>query len=113
MNEYSVNIEVKDGDGKIICSQPYNEFMYGTKNIEIQKVLYGRELYDLLVDGLNVIRYNENGKLILGVPQLKQCSFLHNSFFRHSLLRSYLIPHILCSHIFINAIHINAVQDFP
>lgn len=55
MNEYSVNIEVKDGDGKIICSQPYNEFMYGTKNIEIQKVLYGRELYDLLVDGLNVI----------------------------------------------------------
>ena len=67
MNEYSVNIEVKDGDGKIICSQPYNEFMYGTKNIEIQKVLYGRELYDLLVDGLNVIRYNENGKLILGV----------------------------------------------
>ena len=24
MNEYSVNIEVKDGDGKIICSQPYN-----------------------------------------------------------------------------------------
>ena len=38
MNEYSVNIEVKDGDGKIICSQPYNEFMYGTKNIEIQKV---------------------------------------------------------------------------
>ena len=32
MNEYSVNIEVKDGDGKIICSQPYNEFMYGTKN---------------------------------------------------------------------------------
>ena len=67
MNEYSVNIEVKDGDGKIICSQPYNEFMYGTKNIEIQKVLYGRELYDLLVDSLNVIRYNENGKLILGV----------------------------------------------
>ena len=67
MNEYSVNIEVKDGDGEIICSQPYNEFMYGTKNIEIQKVLYGRELYDLLVDGLNVIRYNENGKLILGV----------------------------------------------
>ena len=39
MNEYSVNIEVKDGDGKIICSQPYNEFMYGTKNIEIQKVI--------------------------------------------------------------------------
>lgn len=29
--------------------------------------MYGRELYDLLVDGLNVIRYNENGKLILGV----------------------------------------------
>ena len=67
MNEYSVNIDVKDGDGTIICSQPYNEFMYGTKNIKIQKVLYGRKLYDLLVDSLNVIRYNENGKLILGV----------------------------------------------
>lgn len=67
MNEYSVSIEVKDGNGKLVCSQPYNEFTHGTKNIEIQKVLYGRELYDLLVYDLNVIRYNENGRLILGV----------------------------------------------
>lgn len=37
MNEYSVNIEVKDGDGKIICSQPYNEFMYGKKILKYKK----------------------------------------------------------------------------
>ena len=29
--------------------------------------MYGRQLYDLLVDELNVIRYSENGTLILGV----------------------------------------------
>ena len=67
MDEYSVSIEVKNGDGKLIYSQPYNEFMYGTKNIEIQKIMYGRDLYDLLVDELGVIKYNQNGELILGV----------------------------------------------
>lgn len=67
MNEYSVSIDVKNGDGKVIYSQPYDEFVYGTKNIEIQKVLYGRKLYDLLADDLGVITYNENKELILGV----------------------------------------------
>lgn len=67
MDMYNVDIVVSDGNGQIICSQPYNEFTYGTKDIEIQKIMYGRQLYDLLVDELNVIRYSENGTLILGV----------------------------------------------
>ena len=67
MNNYNVDIVISDGDGKIICSQPFDEFTYGTKDIEIQKVMYGRQLLDLLVDDLNVIRYSENGTLILGV----------------------------------------------
>lgn len=67
MNTYNVDIVVSDGNGQILCSQPFDEFRYGTKSIEIQKVMYGKELLDLLVDELNVIRYNENGKLILGV----------------------------------------------
>ena len=67
MNTYSVDIVVSDGNGQILCSQPFDEFRYGTKSIEIQKVMYGKELLDLLVDELNVIRYSENGKLILGV----------------------------------------------
>lgn len=67
MDMYNVDIVVSDGNGQIICSQPYDEFTYGTKDIEIQKIMYGRQLYDLLVDELNVIRYSENGTLILGV----------------------------------------------
>lgn len=67
MNNYNVDIVISDGNGKIICSQPFDEFTYGTKDIEIQKVMYGKQLYDLLVDDLNVIRYSENDKLILGV----------------------------------------------
>lgn len=67
MNNYNVDIVVSRGDGKIICSQSFDEFTYGTKNIEIQKVMYGRQLFDLLVDELNIIRYSENGELILGV----------------------------------------------
>lgn len=67
MNNYNVDIVISDGNGKIIRSQPFDEFTYGTKDIEIQKVMYGKQLLDLLVDDLNVIRYSENGKLILGV----------------------------------------------
>lgn len=67
MNSYNVDIVVSSGDGKILYSQPFDEFTYGTKDIEIQKVMYGRQLYDLLVDDLNIIKYNENGELILGV----------------------------------------------
>lgn len=67
MNNYNVDIVISDGNGKIIHTQPFDEFTYGTKDIEIQKVMYGEQLLDLLVDDLNVIRYSENGKLILGV----------------------------------------------
>jgi len=67
MNNYNVDIVISDGNGKIIRSQPFYEFTYGTKDIEIQKVMYGKQLLDLLVDDLNIIRYSENGKLILGV----------------------------------------------
>lgn len=67
MNIYNVDIVISDGNGHIIRSQPFDEFKYGTKDIEIQKVMYGRQLLDLLVDDLNVIRYSENGNLILGV----------------------------------------------
>ncbi len=67
MNKYNIDIVVSDGNGEIICSQPFDEFTYGTKDIEIQKIMYGRQLFDLLIDELNVIRYDENGELILGV----------------------------------------------
>lgn len=64
---YNVDIVISDGNGEIIRSQPFDEFVYGTKDIEIQKIMYGRQLFDLLVDELNVIRYSENDELILGV----------------------------------------------
>lgn len=39
MNKYNVDIVISDGDGKIIQSQSFEEFIYGTKNIEIIKIL--------------------------------------------------------------------------
>lgn len=67
MNNFNVDIVVSDGDGKIIHSQPFDEFAYGTKDIRIQQIMYGRQLFNILVDDLDVIRYNDNKRLILNV----------------------------------------------
>lgn len=67
MTNYNIDIVISNGDGTIIHTQPYDEFAYGTKDIKIQTLMYGRKLYDILVDDLGVIRFNENGKVILGI----------------------------------------------
>lgn len=67
MENYNIDIVISDGNGKIICSQPYNEFKYGTSNIQILKFMYGNQLFDLLFNDLNVISYTENKDLILRV----------------------------------------------
>lgn len=66
MNNYNVNIVVSNGDGEIIRSQSFDEYKYGVKDIEIQKIIYGGQLFDLLIE-LNVIKFSENGELILGI----------------------------------------------
>lgn len=51
-----------DGNGQIQASQPYPEFQSGPRNIEIVNRMYGRKLFDIFVDELGYIKY-ENNKL--------------------------------------------------
>jgi len=65
MDEH-ICIAIFDGNGKVIESQPYDEYKYGKKNLKILNFLYGEKLYNILIDDLNIIRYdNENNKLVL------------------------------------------------
>lgn len=49
-----------DGNGKIQASQSYFEFQHGSRNIEIVNRMYGRKLFDIFVDELGYIRYEDN-----------------------------------------------------
>lgn len=53
-------IAYADGDGKIQASQPFSEFQRGPRNIEIVNGMYGRRLFDIFVDELGYIRYEDN-----------------------------------------------------
>lgn len=63
-NSLSLKVCLINGDGKIVCSQPINDFLRGPKNTDILNKYAGRKLFDILVDDLGVIRY-ENNKLVL------------------------------------------------
>ncbi len=45
---------------KIIASQPYAEFIYGKKNLEILNYYTGQKLFDILHDDLGKIRFEDN-----------------------------------------------------
>ena len=51
-----------DGKGQIQASQPFSEFQNGPRSIEIVNRMYGRKLFDIFVDELGYIKY-ENNKL--------------------------------------------------
>lgn len=53
-------VAVEDGDGKILFKQPYSEYAQGNRDIEITSYTSGRKLFDILVDELGYIRYEEN-----------------------------------------------------
>ncbi len=53
-------VAVEDGDGKIILKQPYSEYAQGNRDIKITSYTSGRKLFDILVDELGYIRYEEN-----------------------------------------------------
>ena len=53
-------LAVEDGDGKILFKQPYSEYVQGNRDIEITSYTSGRKLFDILVDELGYIRYEEN-----------------------------------------------------
>lgn len=56
----SLLVCVEDGDGKIVYKHPYNEYVRGNRNIEIASYTSGRKLFDILVDELGYIRYEDN-----------------------------------------------------
>lgn len=67
VNSYDVKIVIFDGDGEIVGFQPFREYISGKKDINIQRVMYGRQLFDILFDDLGIIRYDDNKKLMLGI----------------------------------------------
>ena len=60
MYESELIIAVRNGNGKIIASQTFEEFMNGRKNIEILNYYTGQKLFDILFDDLGIIRYEDN-----------------------------------------------------
>ena len=67
VNSYDVKIVIFGGDGEIVGFQPFREYISGKKDINIQRVMYGRQLFDILFDDLGIIRYDDNKKLMLGI----------------------------------------------
>ena len=57
-------VSAYDGNGLLLCSQPYNEYQYGTRSKEIIRYYRGNELINILVDELGKISYEDN-KLVL------------------------------------------------
>lgn len=60
MYERELIIAVSDGNGQIIASQSFAEFMNGKKNIVILNYYTGQKLFDILFDDLGIIRYEDN-----------------------------------------------------
>lgn len=53
-------VAVEDGDGEVVFKQPYSEYAQGNRDIEITSYTSGRKLFDILVDELGYIRYDDN-----------------------------------------------------
>ena len=53
-------VAITDGNGKIVFQQPYIDYIQGNRNIEIVSHTSGRKLFDILVDELGCIKYEEN-----------------------------------------------------
>ena len=66
MFENQLIIAATDGNGKIIASQPYYEFLNGRKNLEILNYYTGEKLFDILYDDLDIVGY-ENNKLAIKI----------------------------------------------
>lgn len=66
MFENQLIIAATDGNGRIIASQPYDEFLSGRKNLEILSYYTGEKLFDILYDDLGIVRY-ENNKLAIKI----------------------------------------------
>ena len=60
MENMGLIVAIEDGDGRILSKQPYKEYVQGNRNIEITSYTSGRKLFDILVDELGYIRYEEN-----------------------------------------------------
>ena len=79
MYESELIIAVRNGNGEIIASQTFEEFMNGRKNIEILNYYTGQKLFDILFDDLGIIRYEDNVAdflAVLGFDELEQFAFL-------------------------------------
>lgn len=63
-------VGLANGDGKLLISQPLDEFLNGNRSIPILNAYTGRKLFDILVDDLGVIRYKDNKLALTTIIQL-------------------------------------------
>ena len=57
-------VALVDGNGKIISSQPYEEYQYGRRSMDILVPVRGGRLIEILHDDIGNISY-ENNRLVL------------------------------------------------
>lgn len=60
MSQDKLVIAIMSGDGNIKYFQPYEEFIQGSRNLPILNLFTGQKLFDILVDEVGVIRYEDN-----------------------------------------------------
>ena len=56
----SLIVGLVDGNGKLIISQPYDEYQYGRRSREILFCTRGNSLVEILQDELGYISYRDN-----------------------------------------------------
>lgn len=69
-NSIELVVGLVNGDGKLLISQPLNEFLNGKKSIPILNIYSGKKLFDILVDDLGVIHYKDNKVALTTIFQM-------------------------------------------
>lgn len=70
MNSNNLVVAIIDGNGKIMNFQSLDEFQNGKKNIEILKCYAGRKLFNILVDEVGAIKYEDNKVALQSILEL-------------------------------------------
>lgn len=59
-NNLRLTLMCLDGEGRIIGSQPFTEFIHGKRDLTILQGYYGPELFRILVEDAGYVRYEDN-----------------------------------------------------
>lgn len=77
---FELVVGLVDGNGNLLTSQPYDEYQYGKRSIEIVIQNRGRRLIEILQDDLGYISYRDN------IPKLQYILQLNSNISTMTLL---------------------------